>query len=126
MDALTKKVKASTIVETIVAMVIIMICTGIGLTLFSNISRDVNDQLRIEAEIRCNSLATETKMRGDFSEKTVESENLRLQQSINAYSSNTHVKVLLIEAYSLSGRKICEYKELITITAHTVKPQTDE
>lgn len=107
------KVKASTMVETIVAMVIIMICAGMGLTLISNLSRDVNDELRIEAEVRVNSLAVETKIKKDFTEAEIESSNLRLQRSIKDYSRKSRVKVLLIEAYSLSGRKVCEYKELI-------------
>ena len=107
------KVKASTMVETIVAMVIIMICAGMGLTLISNLSRDVYDELRIEAEVRINSLAVETKLKKDFTEVEIESLNLRLHRSIKDYSRKSRVKVLLIEAYSLSGRKVCDYKELI-------------
>ena len=115
MDVLTLKVKASTMVETIVAMVIILICSSIGLSLFSNLPRDVNDELKIEAEIRMNSLAVETKLKKDFTDTSIESANLRLVRSIQEYGKKTHLKILFIEAYSLSGRKVCEYKELIII-----------
>lgn len=115
MDALRPKLKASTMVETIVAMVIILICAGIGLSLFSDIGRDVNDELRIEAEIRINSYAVETKLKKDFTESTIETENLRLQRSFTDYIKKTRLKVLFIEAYSLAGKKVCEYKELIVI-----------
>jgi len=115
MVALTAKVKASTMVETIVAMVIIMISMGIGLALFSNLSRDVNDKLRIEAEIKVNSLAVETKLKKEYSDTEIESDNLRIERSIKEYKKTSRIKVLLIEAYSLSGKKICDYKELVII-----------
>ena len=113
MDALKLNFKASTLIETIVAMVIIMICSGIGLSLFSNLSHDVNDELRIEAEIRINSLAVETKLKKDFTETTLESPNLRFQRTFQEYQNQKRIKILLIDAYSLSGRKICEYRELV-------------
>lgn len=107
------KLQASTLVETIVAMVIIMICSGIGLCLFSNLSRDVNDELRIEAEIRINSFAGETKLKNDFTDITIESPNLRIQRYFQDYRNMKRIKVMLIDAYSLSGRKVCTYRELI-------------
>jgi hypothetical protein len=113
MDALKPRLKASTMIETIVAMVIILTCAGIGLSLFSDIARDVNDQIRIEAEIRVNSMATETKLKRDFTELSVETENLHLQRTVSEYSKESPVMILFIEAYSLSGKKVCEYKELI-------------
>jgi hypothetical protein len=115
MVILKTRLKASTLVETIVAMVIIMICSGIGLSLFSDLSRDVNDELRIEAEIRISSIAGETKLKKDFTDTTIESSNLRIQRSFQDYRDMKRIKVLLIDAYSLSGRKVCTYRELITI-----------
>lgn len=109
------KLRASTLVETTVAMVIIMICSGIGLSLFSNLSLDVNDELRIEAEIRINSFAGETKLKNDFTDTTIESSNLRIQRSFLDYRNMKRIKVMLIDAYSLSGRKVCTYRELILI-----------
>jgi type II secretory pathway pseudopilin PulG len=113
MFALNSRLRASTIIETIVAMVIILICSGVGFSLFTGIARDVNDQLRIEAEIMVNSLAAETKLKKDYSESSFETENLTLHRSVNTYLKKSSVKILLIEAYSLSGKKICEYKELV-------------
>jgi competence protein ComGF len=115
MVVLSKMVKASTLIETIVAMVIIMICSGLGFSLFSNLGNDVNDELRIEAEIRMNSFATETKLKAVFTDTVLESANLRLQRSFQKYTGSRTIEVLLIEAYSLSGRKMCDYKELVIV-----------
>jgi competence protein ComGF len=115
MVVLKRNLKASTLVETIVAMVIIMICSGIGLDLFSNLSHDVNDELRIEAEIRINSYAVETKLKNDITESVIESSDMRIQRSFQDYRNMNHIKVMLIDAYSLSGKKICGYRELVRI-----------
>jgi competence protein ComGF len=115
MAELKKMVKASTLIETIVAMVIIMICSGIGLSLFSNISQNVNDELRIEAAIRVNSMAVETKLNKEFTETTLESDNLRLERSFQVYPGKKQIEVLVIDAYSLTGRKVCGYRELIKV-----------
>jgi competence protein ComGF len=109
------KLKASTLIETIVAMVIIMICTGIGLSLFSNLSHNVNDELRIEAELRISSLAAESKQKNDFTEITIELSDMRLERSISNYQNIERLKVLLIEAYTTNGRKICGHREIVEI-----------
>jgi hypothetical protein len=109
------RLRASTLVETIVAMVIIMICSGIGLDLFSNISRDVNDELRIQAEIRINNLAGESKLKNDFTETVIESGEMRLERSFSVYQNKKSLGILMIEAYSLSGRKICAHREIVEV-----------
>lgn len=115
MVTMKTRLRASTLVETIVAMVIIMICSGIGLDLFSNISRDVNDELRIEAEIRINSLAAQTKLNKDFRNTIIESADMRLERSVSQYQNKKRLGILLIEAYSLNGRKICASREIVEV-----------
>jgi hypothetical protein len=107
--------KASTLIEVIVAMTIILTCLGIAMVIFSNMSRDVNDELRILAEIRVNTFAAETKNTKDFTDVTLDSENIRLQRSILLYPQKARLRVLYIEAFTPYGRKITEYKEIVSI-----------
>jgi len=109
------RLKASTLIEVITAMVIILTCAGIAMMIYSNLSRDVNDELRILAEIRINTLAVETKKNSDFTEFTQDFENIRLQRSILLYPKKNRLRVLLIEAFLTSGKKITTYKEIISI-----------
>jgi hypothetical protein len=113
MVKLKKLLMASTLMEAIVAMVIIMICSGIGLTMFSNLSKDVNDDLRTEAEIRLNSIAIDTKNKRDFTDSTYETENLRIERIFQEYKLSKDIRVMIISSYNLSGRKVCDYKEII-------------
>jgi hypothetical protein len=115
MVVLKKKLKGSTLVEVIVAMVIILTCLGIALTIFTNLSRDVNDELRILAEIRINTLANETKIKNDYTDVNLEFDNLKIQRSILPYPGKARLKILYIEAFTPMDKKIAEYKEIVSI-----------
>jgi hypothetical protein len=94
-------------------MVIILTCLGIGMTIFTNISRDVNDELRILAEIRLNTWAGETKLKNDITDASLDFENIKIQRSILPYPKKARLKVLFLEAFTPSGKKLAEYKEIV-------------
>jgi hypothetical protein len=115
MVTVKKKLKGSTLVEVITAMVIILTCLGIAMTIFQNVSRDVNDELRILAEIRINTLASETKLKNDFTDIDLDFDNLKIHRSILPYPQKARLRVLLIEAFTPLGKKIAEYREIVSI-----------
>jgi hypothetical protein len=115
MSGLKRKLKGSTLMEVLVAMIIILTCVGITMMIFSNLSAGVNDELRILAEIRMNTIATETKLKNDLTEATFEFENIHIQRSILPFPQKARMKILYLEAQTLSGKKIAEYKEIITL-----------
>lgn len=121
MAAIKKQLTGSTLVEVMVAMIIMMVCIGIALTIFTNISRDVNDEIRILAEMRMNAIAAETKVRKDFTNTTAEFGNMRVERNILPYPASPKVKVLMLETVDLQGKIIAEYKELI-IVEKSVQP----
>ena len=108
------QLKASTLIEVIAAMVIILTCLGIAMTIFTNMSRD-NDELKILAEIRVNTFAVETKKNNDYTDITQDLDNIRIQRSILLYPKKPRLKVLQIEAFTPLGKKLSDYKEIISI-----------
>lgn len=113
--AILKNVKGSTIIEVIVAMVIILSSLCIGMSIFSNLSRDINDELQIIATIRINSWANESKLKNNLSDSTWEFENLTLHRTLLPYQNSNKFKVLNIEAYTKSDKKITDYQEIIIV-----------
>lgn len=105
--------KGSTMIETIVAMVIILICSGIGLNHFTSLFHTVNDELRITTELKIHNLAVETKEAREFSDLEIDTAGVRIIRYIEDYRLQSSLKVLRIEAHTLSGKRICEYRELI-------------
>jgi Tfp pilus assembly protein PilV len=115
MGILKHKVKASSLIEVLVAMVIMMSTMGIGLAIYQNLTHDSNDDLKIRAEIELNSLASETKLNKTYSEVTIEEEDMRLQRSIEIYEKSKRLRILYLQAFTPFGKKITEYKEIIVI-----------
>lgn len=114
-QSISLKLKASTIIEVITAMVIILTCLGIAMTIFTNMSRDVNDELKILAEIRVHTFAAETKKNNDYTDVTQDFDNIRIQRSILLYPKKSRLKILFIKAFTPDGKKITDYKEIISI-----------
>lgn len=115
MGVLKKKLKGSTLVEVIVAMVIILTCMGIAMSIFLNVSRDMNEELRILAEIRIHALATETNRAKDYTDTSVDFDNMKLQRNITSYANKAKLKQVTIAAFTLSGKKIGDYKEIVVV-----------
>ncbi|MDP4209207.1 MAG: hypothetical protein Q8928_10375 [Bacteroidota bacterium] len=113
MGVLTKKLKGSTIIEAITAMVIILTCLTVAMSAFTRMSRDFNDELRIEAELRLKTFAVESKRKRDYTEKELDFGNIILRRKSITLPLKSRLKELLIEAYTSSGSKMAVYKEVI-------------
>ena len=74
----------------------------------------VNDELKTVATIRLGTFATETKEKNDFTDITLDWENIKIQRTVLPYLKRERLKILFLEAFTPSGKKIAEYKEIIT------------
>ena len=115
MGVLKHTEKGSTLVEVLVAMVIILACMGVAMTIYSNLARDVNDELKIRAEIQLNTLAADTKRSGNYTDGTLQFETMRIEKTVLPYRKSKHLRVLQLEAYTPLGRKITSYHEIIIL-----------
>ena len=115
MGILNRSLKASTLIEVLVAMVIIMASIGIGLIIYENLSSGNNDELKIKAEIALNNLATETKKNNHFIDLSVEQEDMRLQQTVVPYEKSKRLISLHLEAFTPFGRRITQWDEIVLI-----------
>lgn len=115
MDEMNIKVKGSTLIETIVAMVIILVCAGIGLTIFTNTTRDFNESLMIKARLKADSLSVETRNNKEFFDASLEINGLQIERTLQQYSKSRTIKILTIRVLNSSGREICNQKELVVL-----------
>lgn len=115
MRGLKRQLKASTLIEVLVAMTIILACAGIGMTAVSNLSRDMNADLKIQAEIYMDKITNDTWTESDFTDKNFEFSAFRVERTIQPYNKQKRLRLLTIEAYTLSNRKVGERKQLILV-----------
>lgn len=113
MAILNRKLQASTLVEVIVAMLIILICFGLALTAIDSNSKSINTKVLILAHqtvLKEKQLTIKEKRYLD-EEFTVG--NLRIQKTILEYPASAELKELQIQAFDVDGNLLLSNRELI-------------
>ena len=111
-----ERFQSSTLIEGIVAMVIILTCATIGFTVLSKQKKSINSALRVEAEMNIAYIVTEAKQTGKLLDNKFDYENMTINMQILDYQKYTKIKLLVCEAYTAQNEQICNYKELIEIS----------
>lgn len=112
---LNLKLKAATIIESIVAMTLIMISFGIAMMIFVNINKSNNNFQKFRAKLIINEMAEKTINENNYTNEVIKGKNIKVTRTISSYKSYTDLKLLLIEAHNSEGKKIAERKELIFV-----------
>jgi very-short-patch-repair endonuclease len=107
--------KSSTLIEGIVAMVIILTCATIGFTALTKQKKGINSALRVEAEMNISYIVAEAKQAGKLLDNSFDYENMRIDMQIVGYQKYTKIKLLICEAFTPQNEKICDYREIVEI-----------
>lgn len=109
-----KKLTASTLIETLVAMTIIMISFGVMALLVINTSRNTGI-LKLNAFLICEEVKSETLTLKKYENEEFEFENMDIIKSIYPYKKSNEILVLEIQAFSKNQIMIYETKLLIPV-----------
>jgi Tfp pilus assembly protein PilE len=115
MLAIRGKYKGSTLIEVIVAMIIILICAGLGMTAFTNVNKDLNITQETEASVYMNKILTDTQIEKDYTDKDFSFENVNIERRVTTYRNEKRLRIVVITAFNFQGKKTGEIKELIMI-----------
>lgn len=107
------KLKASTILESIIAMVIISAVFSISMMTVERVMNSYRVALDYRVHMALLEVATSTKTTHQFLDRSIDSTDFRIEQSLLPYASYSDVYVLSLKAYSLSDQLIIEWKELV-------------
>ncbi len=115
MDILNKKLKASSLAETLVAMVIVMLSFGIATLVFSNVTRSSSLPQKIKAETMLKGIAIRSKQEKLFLDATFQSAGMEIRKKISPYAGSSRLSLMSLEARDASGREICSHNELVFV-----------
>ena len=118
MALLNTKLKAATVVELIVAMVITMICFGIGLMILMNVITSDKASHKLNATLTIDRIAAETKKTAHYYDEVMDEDPLTIHKKIKGYETDPALKILEIKAFDNNGNLLGERKELIFITGN--------
>lgn len=110
-----KKVEASTLVEAIIAMLIITIAFSMALVLMLNLSKNSNNSLKTKAYILANDVLVKTKSENTYFDQEFEYGNITIKKTIVEYENNEELFQLNVSAFDSRNYKLFEQNELIII-----------
>ena len=112
MVKLNTKIQAFTILESMVAIVIVMIVFALSSVVIINISSSGITKEKQHAYTLVQQLRAETLHQNRFIDETIELDNLRLEKTLLEYHVSNELKVLQIIAFK-NDKKLFESKELV-------------
>ena len=108
-----KRIKASSLVETMIAMVLIIIAFGAGNLIYHQILRTEYLEAKAIANARLHNLLETAKEEASLKEERIEIEGMLIEKTVEQSPWAADTYLLHLQAYDGSERLICELKEII-------------
>lgn len=107
------KLRASTLIETIVAMVLLLLCFVISMMIYENVLDSENNRLKLSALLLMNNEAILTKKEKNYLDEEITFNDMKFKKTIYKYQNSEKLYVLTLTAYDKNHHKIIERNELI-------------
>lgn len=109
---ITRRIHASSLLEVVISMVIIVVVFGLAMMIIANIAKGSLSTKKIHAQaILKNVLADEERQR-DLTSKIIIIDSVRVEQEVKSYVSPGLMEVQLT-AYDSNGEKMAELRKIV-------------
>ncbi len=105
--------KAGTIIESVIAMVIISVVFSISMMVVEMLINNYRLALDYRVRLSLMEVAANTKAQAHFIDRSIDSIDFRIDQKLIPYSTYQDVYILSLEAYDLNDRLILKQRELV-------------
>ncbi len=99
--------------ESIFAMITIMICFGICMMVFTTITSGSSSALQVKARVCLQSEADRCKAEHNFSDAIVTEEQFTIEKTVSPYETNAALTEMILLAKNADGKILAEYHELL-------------
>lgn len=107
------KITSSTLVEVIIAMVVLAIAFSIGIMIYFNILTGSGSYRSFETNLILKKVAAETINNKSYIDETIEVNDLTIQKSVKAYNGSKKIMVLELHALDQNQKEHGVQKQLI-------------
>ena len=115
MVKLTGKLKAGTLIESLIAMIIIIVCMSISAIIYTNVLDSDKQYLKLKAEQLLNQEALTIKSTKDFMDSEIKIGDWLIKRKIENYSQTKNLLKLSLTAINNHRNIIIERDELILV-----------
>lgn len=101
--------------ESLIAMVIIVVCLGVGTMIYTNVLNSDKQRLQLKAIGELNRMAAQTKTEKNYLDSEQKQNGWNIKKTVNKYDQTENLYQLSIAAFDTTGHLIAIRNELITI-----------
>lgn len=116
MLALKGNLKAATLMESLIAMVIIIVCLGMGTMMYSNVMNSDTQRLKAKADGVLSRYALQIKKDKNYLDAEENQDGFVIKTTVNKYEQTENCYVLTLTASTEDIGVVAGHKELIIIT----------
>lgn len=116
MAILNHQLKANTLVETMVAMVIITTAFAVGMLIYINIVTGTGGTIKIKAHMLAKNTIANSLSNEAYIDQAWEIDNLKVQQALLDYNKSDQVKLLQVDVFSSDQKILATEKRIIHAT----------
>lgn len=106
------KLRASTLIEVLVAMVIISISFGIAMMIVMNLLKAQNNKSKIEAYFIANNIISQIKPDSKLIDEQIDFVNLYVEKTVTSSTKSKNIAIISVKVFDKTKRKIFEKKTL--------------
>jgi Tfp pilus assembly protein PilV len=110
---LNERVQASTILEVIVSMVVIVVVFGIAMMIYTNVLRTSLSVKKIKALAILNQAMLKAENNPESVTQSLTIDDFRVEQEIKPYSTNNNLTEIHLTAYDQNQQKVAELEKVI-------------
>jgi type II secretory pathway pseudopilin PulG len=116
MALLNTKLKSFTLIETLVALVIIMLSFGMAMLLFTQVENARKTALKLKMNLAMEAVAQQTKQEGIYLDERMEYPAFYIEKKCYPYEPESNAIVLWLTAQQKNDKLKTEHKEIVCST----------
>ncbi|GAB3909921.1 hypothetical protein [Mucilaginibacter boryungensis] len=113
MAPLNKKVQASSVLEVIISMLVIIIIFGIAMMIFSNVTNSSLSIKKSKAEALIKQQMLLLARSQHLADETLRADEFKLDVKVSAYSENKKLNEVSITAFDGNQQQVAVYKQIM-------------
>jgi hypothetical protein len=107
------KLKGYVLLESMIAMIIVMMCFGFSVMIYTTVMTGTRSKLKVLARIRMQNEAIKAKKENRLLDETIEYDEFRIEKRIVAFENSEDLLLLNYKAIAPDGILLGQYKEII-------------
>jgi Tfp pilus assembly protein PilV len=107
------KVQASTILEVVIAMVLIIVVFGIAMMIYTNVLSSSLSVKKIKAQAVLQQTLIKTEQLKGITSQSITVDDFRVEQEVKPYNGSKLLNDIHLTAYDANQRKIAELEKVI-------------